>query len=72
MSRVLTCPEGSYDEQTATCAAPVWTEQGGTALPALTVEEGAQLGMAVLGVWAIAWGWKMIARAVAQTDNFKE
>lgn len=72
MSRVLTCPEGSYDEQTATCAAPVWTEQGETVLPALTTAEGHQIALAIMAVWAVAWVLKIIARTVAQLANPEE
>lgn len=69
MARTLTCPEGAFDPASETCSAPVWVEQGASALPTLTTAEGAQIGTSILLVWAVAWTWKVIARTLAQSSS---
>lgn len=38
----------------------------------LTEAQGAQIGGAILFVWAIAWGIRALARALLHTDEEKE
>lgn len=60
-------PEYYACPASATCvlmSPPVFT--------ALTVEDGAQLGFSIVGVWAVAWGFRVLARALmtsAQADK---
>lgn len=57
--KVLTCLE--FDAQ-GVCTQEVWADQMPLGLPPLTPEEGAQLGAAVLGLFAVAWIFKRLRR----------
>ena len=35
----------------------------------ITVEEGAQIAGAVLAVWAIGWGFRVLVRVLKNTDG---
>lgn len=55
MARVLTCTD--YDTSTDTCTAQAWVEQSASPWPTLTLEEGREIGdailVAVLSVWVV-------------------
>jgi len=66
---VLTCDEAnvvpasstSAGTTAASCTSPYYAPQA-SLVPALSMSDGALIGMAILAVWAIAAGWKMLGR----------
>jgi hypothetical protein len=59
---VQACKEVDYDASTGTCSAPFWTYPPG-AFPELSVEEGFQIAVAIVGVWTIGLVARLVIRA---------
>ena len=68
---VLTCDEAnvvpasstSAGTTVASCTSPYYAPQP-SFVPALSMSDGALIGMAIIAVWAIAAGWKTIGRVI--------
>ena len=60
---VLTCKASDFDAVTHTCAAPFYSEQV-TSLPTMTVEDAQAIGLAVALLWATAYVFRMLKRAL--------
>ena len=39
---------------------------------ALSLQDGVDIGVAILGVWALAWCFRMVAKAILSIDEGKE
>ncbi len=67
---VLTCDEANVVPASSTsagvvaasCTSPYFAPQP-SFIPALSMSDGALIGMAILAAWAIAAGWKTLGRA---------
>jgi len=59
---VASCDPANFDQATQVCSAPVWVEQP-QFLPPLGVSDGLQIGIAILGCWAVGFAWRCVARA---------
>lgn len=57
-----TCADGAYSEATETCAQVVYVDVVPSQIPALSREEGAQLGGAVFSLLFIAWAFRFLRR----------
>jgi len=58
--KVLTCTQ--WNAETQACEAQEWADPMPLGLPPLTPTEGAQLGAAVLVMFALAWLLKWLRR----------
>jgi hypothetical protein len=50
-----TCADGQYDAQAGTCAQVVYVEQDPGWIPNMSAEQGAELGVAMFGLFAVAY-----------------
>lgn len=62
---VLSCAEADFDASAQTCAAPIFTPQV-SALPTLTVADAQSIGLAVALVWATAFVFRLLRKAINQ------
>lgn len=74
MSWVLQCdyPDMSTDPPVACKGVEYWAELQDPSsgfLPTLSLEDAAQIGMAIAFLWAVAFAWREIRRAVSSTDR---
>lgn len=60
--KVRTCIQ--WNAETQSCDAEVWADPMPLGLPPLTPAEGAQLGAAVLGLFALAWLLKWLRKSI--------
>lgn len=60
---VQSCADADFDAVTHVCANPVWVEWAG-GLPPLPVADSVAICGAIVGVWAIAWTVRTLARVV--------
>ena len=60
--KVLTCTD--WNAETQTCAAEAWADPSPFGLPPLTAGEGAQLGAAVLVLFAVAFLLKRLRKSL--------
>jgi hypothetical protein len=58
--KVRTCIQ--WNAETQTCEAEVWADPMPLGLPPLTPEEGATMGLAVFGLFFVAWLVKWLRR----------
>lgn len=64
-SYVRACALADLDTQTGTCAHPYWVAQPQTlVLPSLSAADGAQIGVAILAVWAVGFGIRCMRRVL--------
>ena len=63
---VQACMEADFDAATQTCTAPYWIPQP-TVLPALSIEDAQQIGMAIALLLAVAWVFRRVARHLNQS-----
>jgi hypothetical protein len=71
MALYLACDLDDYTPATGECAAPYFTEvapPSGSVLPPLTIEEGTAIAVAILGVWAVAYAFRAVIRALKTID----
>lgn len=63
MSRplVLACMEADFNPQTGECAAPFYTYSP-TGLPALSIEDAQQIGMAIAFLLAVAFVFRRLRK----------
>jgi hypothetical protein len=61
---VQACFAADYDAATQTCASPTWVAYQPSPFPSLTAAEGAQIGAAIVGAWAVGAGLRAIFRAI--------
>lgn len=59
------CLESDFDAATGTCAQEVWIPQM-PSLPALTVEEAQQLGVAIALLFALAFVFRRLRKFIDQ------
>lgn len=65
---VQTCAAADLNLQTGVCTNPVWVQQSpGLVLPPLSAADGAQIGIAILAVWAVGFGIKCARRVISQS-----
>lgn len=57
----LYCHPNNYDESTATCSSPEWRPDQGL-LPPLTVSDALAIGSAIVAVWTLGFGFKIIRK----------
>lgn len=62
---VYACLPEDFDESTGTCAAAFFIEQP-SALPTLTIEHAAEIGAACALLFAVAWVFRRIGKAINQ------
>lgn len=53
----------SWNENTQSCDAQAWLHVP-TVIPPLSAEQGALIGGAIVSVWAIAYGLRLVARFI--------
>lgn len=58
----MACNPQDYDVQTGVCAAPSWVVFDGGFLPSLAVSDALILGSAVVSVWALGFGFKILRK----------
>lgn len=63
---VQACLEADFDAGTQTCMAPYWIPQP-TVLPALSIADAQQIGMAIAFLLAVAWVFRRVARHLNQS-----
>ncbi|MEI2455329.1 hypothetical protein [Lysobacter firmicutimachus] len=61
---IQACKASDFDAATQTCAHPIWATYEPSPFPALSVEEGAVIGAAIVACWAVGAGFKAIYRVV--------
>jgi hypothetical protein len=59
---VLMCDSADLDTSTGTCAHPVWANVP-TFIPEFDATSGVAVGVAILSVWAVAYGFKKMRQA---------
>jgi len=76
MPWVLTCtsPDMRGDPPVDCASGQHWEQlemppASGSLLPDLTLEDAAEIGVAIAFLWAIAFAWREIRRAVSSTDS---
>ena len=66
MARVVRgCLESDFDAATGTCVTEIWIPQQ-TSLPALTVAEAQEIGVAFALLWAIAFVFRRLRKFIDQ------
>ena len=63
---VQACLEADFDAATQTCTAPYWIPQP-TILPALSVADAQQIGMAIAFLLAVAWVFRRVIKQLNQS-----
>lgn len=63
MALVQKCLVADYDSATQTCTNAYW-EAESTVIPALSIEGAQEIGASVALLWAIAWGFRRIRKAL--------
>jgi len=63
---VQACLEADFDAATQTCTAPYWIPQP-TILPALSIAEAQQIGLAIAALLAVAWVFRRVAKHLNQS-----
>lgn len=61
--KVLTCV--IWDEGSQTCTQQAWVEQS-SALPTLTIGDAQSIGMACALLWAVAFSFRILRKALNQ------
>jgi hypothetical protein len=61
VSYVAVCT--AFDEAQA-CTETVWMPYASGAVPSLSIAAAQDLGLAIAGLWAIAWGIRMVKRVL--------
>lgn len=59
----LTCSPIDFDYTTGECSNPVWVDAPGL-LPSLSVGDAFLLGSAVVAVWSLGFGFKLIRKFI--------
>lgn len=57
------CDSADVDSATGVCAHPYWVEQV-QLIPQLDALSGVAISVAILCVWALAYGWSLLGRTV--------
>ena len=63
---ILTCLPADWHPETGICDDPVWMEVSTGALPPLSIADGAAIGLAIIAVWVIGWGYRVAVRAATR------
>lgn len=58
------CEPGAFDADTQTCSALQWVDVNPSLLPPLSLADGAVLGSAIVGCWAMGAIWRWVGRQV--------
>lgn len=61
---VQACAAEFVEPTTGVCSRPVWVVYEPSPWPALTASEGAQIGAAIVGAWAVGAGIRAIYKAI--------
>jgi hypothetical protein len=74
MPYVRTCADANFDATTQTCSVEEWVQQpaGWLPLPSLTMQEGAQIGFAMMAGWIVPWAWRQVGQMLndsSKTDD---
>lgn len=62
---VVACADADFDTATRTCAQEIWIPQP-SIVPELTVEDAQAIGLAIAGLWALAFAFRLIRKALTQ------
>lgn len=60
---VASCLPENFDSLTNSCSEVVWIYREGL-LPALSVEDAFILGSAVVGIWSLGFGFKLLRKFI--------
>lgn len=60
---VLACDAADFDPQAGTCAAPYYIEQP-SVIPTLTIDGAQQIGAACALLFATAWVFRRVGKAI--------
>lgn len=60
------CLESDFDATTGACAQEIWIPQQ-TSVPALSVVEAQQIGLAVAFLWAVAFVFRRLRKFLEQS-----
>ena len=60
-----TCDGANVDASTGQCSAVVWVDGSPTLLPPLSVGDGGTIAMAIVAVWALAFGVNAVCRVIS-------
>lgn len=61
------CLESDFDAETGTCAAEIWIPQP-SIIPELTIADAQAIGLAIAGVWAVAFVFRLIRKLLNQIN----
>lgn len=64
---VTACAEADFDTATYTCAQPIWIPQP-SIIPELTIADAQTIGLAVAGLWAVAFVFRLIRKLLNQLN----
>lgn len=56
------CPLANFDAVTGVCSNPVWLQAAPGMLPPLSVQDGILISTAIVSVWAVGFGFKMLRK----------
>jgi len=62
---VVACADADFDTATRTCEQEIWIPQP-SIIPELTVEDAQAIGLAIAGLWALAFALRLIRKALIQ------
>lgn len=62
MTYRLACNPQDFDSQTLVCSSPFWVVDDGGFLPPLTVADAFLIGSAVIAVWSLGFGFKLLRK----------
>lgn len=62
---VVACADADFDTATHTCAQEIWIPQP-SIIPELTVEDAQLIGAACATLWAVAFAFRLIRKALVQ------
>ncbi|AXI83573.1 hypothetical protein FUT69_06940 [Xylella taiwanensis] len=60
---VSACREADVDVATGQCAAVMWVPQS-SILPELTIEGAQLMGACILGLWAVAYVFRLLRKSI--------
>lgn len=58
------CALDDFDTQTGVCSHPVWVDAAPGLLPPLSVADGLLISSAIVGVWAVGFGFKIVRKFI--------
>lgn len=71
MPYMQACADVNFDVSTQTCSVTEWVQQpaGWLPLPSLSIQEGAQLGFAMMAGWIVPWGWRQVGKMLEESSK---